>query len=337
MGDVSIIIPTFRRPDLLRAALESCLGQVGVDPAEVEIVVVDNCAQGSARQAVAALAATSPAELVYVHEPRSGISHARNAGLAAARGAFVAFIDDDEVASAEWLSHLLGTRREHDADVVLAPVLPEIRADRDPAALGFYRDFFTYSADVPTGTELGSGVLTPFWSRGERAYPRLASGNALLRKACLADTRFDPRLGRTGGEDTLFFNQLLADGARIVWCAEAIAREAVPEDRLRLGYVLPRAFRGGQITSRTPLMLRRPRPMMTALAMAIGAVQLPVHLVAGAAGALVRAPRRYHHYAAAATALGKLLWMPPFRRKVYGEASGTPALGAASPSGGSAQ
>jgi hypothetical protein len=54
---------------------------------------------------------------------------------------------------------------------------------------------------------------------------------------------FDPRLGLTGGEDTLFIRQLLRGGRKIVWCAEAVIWETIPSEKLEARYLLRRAFR----------------------------------------------------------------------------------------------
>ena len=83
--EVSVLIPTFRRPELLRAAIGSVLAQQQL-AVDVEIVVIDNDPAGSARGAVADLASAGAMELRYVCEPRPGISHARNTGVAASRG-----------------------------------------------------------------------------------------------------------------------------------------------------------------------------------------------------------------------------------------------------------
>jgi succinoglycan biosynthesis protein ExoM len=323
MVEVSIVIPTFRRPVLLDRALKSCIRQEDFAPEHYEIVVVDNCPDGSAGDCARAAAGSSPVAILYAHEPRPGISWARNAGLRKSSGRFVAFIDDDEVACADWLRRLLDAQAEHHADVVLGPVLPDLKVEPGDPRQAFFRDYFTYAVNRPTGTEIGSGALTPFWSRGTKAYPRLASGNSLIRREAIGDVMFDPALGLTGGEDTVFFNRLLADGARIVYCAEAVAKEEVPEERLCMDYVLQRAFRGGQITSRAPLLLRRRRPLMTVLSMVLGAAQLAIHLPAALATAALRAPHRFHHSVGAATALGKLLWMAPFRRTAYGATAAT--------------
>src|SRR3546814_20010318 len=107
MVTASVVVPTFRRTASLRRTLGSCLRQCGIDPAAFEIVVVDNCPGGSARETVAAAAAGAPVAIRYVHEPRPAVSHARHASLAAATGGLLIFLSVHEPASAPCLSPLL--------------------------------------------------------------------------------------------------------------------------------------------------------------------------------------------------------------------------------------
>jgi glycosyltransferase involved in cell wall biosynthesis len=94
IADVSVVIPTFRRPRQLREAIASALAQRG---AEVEVIVVDDSPEGSAEPV--ALAAGHP-RVVYLRNPSpsGGIPSAvRNLGWPLASGAFVHFLDDDDV------------------------------------------------------------------------------------------------------------------------------------------------------------------------------------------------------------------------------------------------
>ena len=121
---VSIAIATFHRPDGLRRLLE------GIDHQdfghEIEIVVVDNDSQASARAVAQEMAAAMKWPLKYIVEPEQGISHARNRGVAerSANASFVAFIDDDEVPNQDWLSQLVAAQEANDADVVHGRVIP---------------------------------------------------------------------------------------------------------------------------------------------------------------------------------------------------------------------
>jgi glycosyltransferase involved in cell wall biosynthesis len=92
LGRISIIIPTRDRPDWLPRTLASAMGQQNV---EAELVVVDD---GSRRPVEGRLTrdARSRIRVVRNEEPR-GVSAARNAGIAAADGEWLAFLDDDDV------------------------------------------------------------------------------------------------------------------------------------------------------------------------------------------------------------------------------------------------
>jgi glycosyltransferase involved in cell wall biosynthesis len=90
-GCVTVVIPTRNRWPLLRRAIQSVLAQEGVD---VEIVIVDD---GSDEPAPASLRALLRGHGEIVHlEPPSGVSRARNAGLARATSRWTAFLDDDD-------------------------------------------------------------------------------------------------------------------------------------------------------------------------------------------------------------------------------------------------
>jgi succinoglycan biosynthesis protein ExoM len=322
---VTVVIPTFRRPLLLSRCISSCLGQIDIDPSSFEIIVVDNSPERSAEATVVEFLEGTATSIRYVHEPNSGISHSRNAGLNNANGEFVAFIDDDEVASETWLAQMLATQARCNAEVVFGPVLPMIEPSGYASCKSVTRDLLTHSTEHPTGTEVASKLLVPFWARDRRAYTRLASGNVLIWRNAprVNKIRFEPDLGRTGGEDDLYFNQLASNGVRMVWCAEALAWEHVPPERLSLRYGVIRAFSGGQGVSCIPLLLKPRRPALTVLSMAIGLMQVPAYSALVVATALVGSHRRYHYVVRLAGAFGKLFWASPFRRSRYGASSST--------------
>lgn len=326
LPQVTVAIPTFRRPAMLRATLESCFAQEDIAAERVDVLVIDNCPARSAEATVREMATTAPMPLRYLHEPQSGISHARNAALSAAGGRFLAFIDDDETASPRWLAQLLAVQAASGAEAVMAPVLSRAPEDAHADAAYFQR-FYTCTIDAPTGSRIGTRLLSPPWARQGAIYPRLASGNVLIDRASprFAQRRFDARLAETGGEDTLYFSQALADGARIVWCAEALVFEAMPAARLCARSLAARAFRGGQVTSWVPMLVAPRRPLMTLLAMATGFAQFIVTAPRWLVAHLVGSTQRLPLLERSAAALGKIFWMAPFRRRAYGVAVVGPA------------
>jgi O-antigen biosynthesis protein len=105
----SVIIATRDRPARLREAVASILAG---DYENVEVVVVDNTAGAEERATVDAMRQADE-RITYVWEPSPGISRARNAGAARARGTVLAFTDDDVIISGRWLSSLVGALASH--------------------------------------------------------------------------------------------------------------------------------------------------------------------------------------------------------------------------------
>jgi succinoglycan biosynthesis protein ExoM len=120
---VAICICTYQRTDKLRRLLE-ILKQVelGTLPASaVTVIVVDNDPQEANAALCREMAAQLPIALLYLEEPRSGVTHARNSGIQKALelGAdFVALIDDDDIPEADWLLKLLQRQATTNADLV---------------------------------------------------------------------------------------------------------------------------------------------------------------------------------------------------------------------------
>jgi glycosyltransferase involved in cell wall biosynthesis len=117
----TVVICTHRDTDRVARAVKAVLGQ-SVPGNEFELLVVDNApSRPDVRRAVARLREDGvPVDRVRVVAcPIPGLSAARNAGLAEARGAIVAFLDDDAVAEPEWLSRLCAAYDAHPEAAVI--------------------------------------------------------------------------------------------------------------------------------------------------------------------------------------------------------------------------
>lgn len=114
--ELSIVICTRDRPD----ALTRCLGKLTAQQSPPgQIIVVDNSAQRTAEPVVSGFVG-----IEYLHEPRAGLSVARNAGIRASRGALVAFTDDDVEPSPTWTAEIARAFSIGNVEAVTGLVLP---------------------------------------------------------------------------------------------------------------------------------------------------------------------------------------------------------------------
>ncbi|MCV9962770.1 glycosyltransferase [Pararhizobium sp. BT-229] len=229
---VDIGVCTYKRPEL-EQTLRSLAAMAIPEGAEIRIIVADNDETPSAEGRVNALRGSVPHEIVYVHCPSSNISIARNACLDNARGDFLAFIDDDETASEDWIVRLIETAEAAAADVVLGPVKA------------------VYSKDAPRWMRRGDFHSTfPVWV-GDRIITGYTC-NALLRLAApsLTGRRFNLELGRSGGEDTEYFTHMHRMGGKIAYAPAAWVEEPVPAKRAAFSWLAKRKFRFGQTHGR---------------------------------------------------------------------------------------
>ena len=108
----------------------------------LRIVIVDNEGSEQARGLCDRFRCAADIAIRYIHEPRRGISYARNRCLdeVAADCDFIAMIDDDEIPDPDWLEQLLEAQEHSGADVVegrVVPGVPRRRARLDRAGAPF--------------------------------------------------------------------------------------------------------------------------------------------------------------------------------------------------------
>jgi len=227
MTRVSIAIASMGR-DSLAETLKSFTQVKGRERYELKVVIADDSKDGKVARLVGRLDLEGLP--VRVHPVHAGnISLARNALLDAVTGDWLAFVDDDEWVDPNWLVELFSCAETYAADVVVAPVLPQ------------------YPEETPEWMVKANPLYTDWGKQGD-VLTTGRGGNTLVRLAPFRDLglRFDPGLGKTGGEDTDFFGRAAAQGVCIVACDSALAYEHVPADRTQPRYILSRAVRSGQ-------------------------------------------------------------------------------------------
>jgi len=231
---ISVCICTYKRLGLLEKLLRAVAAQRTDGAFTYSCVVVDNDAEGSARELIERLQGELPVAIRYEVEPARNFALVRNHAVGMASGELLAFIDDDEVPQEDWLLRMLETMRESGADAVLGPVRPYF--ENEPPKWVVKSRICERPAH-PTG-------MVMHWRQTR-------TGNVVLRSAMIHEDglQFDPAYG-SGGEDVDFFRRAAGAGNKFVWCEEAPAYELVPESRLTRSYHLKRALLQGRVSLR---------------------------------------------------------------------------------------
>ena len=103
MSLLSVLIPTYRRPDILPRCLQALRASDLPDGLSLDIVAVDDASGDQTQATLAALA--GPDLRVLTHERNRGPAAARNTGIAAARGDFTLIINDDTILAPDAVGH----------------------------------------------------------------------------------------------------------------------------------------------------------------------------------------------------------------------------------------
>jgi len=201
---VSVVVPTYRRPQLLERCLRALVAQ-SFDPARYEIVVADDADDPHTKQQVLSWRQRvhGPTQILYVPVwDRHGPAAARNAGWRLAAGRLIAFTDDDTIPRRDWILRGLAAMREGVAAAagrVYVP-LPEGRPS-------------DYERDA---SRLGSGEFV--------------TANCFVRRDALAAIGgFDERFTAAWREDSdLFFTLLEAHGKVVAAPAAVVVHPVRP-------------------------------------------------------------------------------------------------------------
>jgi glycosyltransferase involved in cell wall biosynthesis len=188
--DFSVVIPTFRRPEQLREAIASAMGQSGVS---IEIFVIDDSPEGSAEQVVRDFA---DARISYVKNPHpSGgrPSVVRNLGWPMAGGSLVHFLDDDDIVADGHYAAVKSAFDTH-ADVGLIFGRVEPFGEGPASQLDHERRYFTEAARKAAigarfGARWGFAGLMLFDTA------LFVCSASVVRRACIAPLGgFDPEI-----------------------------------------------------------------------------------------------------------------------------------------------
>jgi succinoglycan biosynthesis protein ExoM len=229
---VAVYVCTHQRNDALRSMLDA----VGVAAdhaaahARVAVVVIDDNPDGRARGVVEKFEGRFSLGIHYRHSGKQNISIARNLGLEVAAGLaeWVAMTDDDCEPAPQWLSAYVDVQRRTGANALTGPLVmrfpegsPQWLVD-EPFALG--ENDLHEDGEAMAVAQTHNSMISAAWLR---EHPEI---------------RFEPALGRLGGEDMVFYRRNVAAGMRINYARDAVVYEVVGPERSTLRHQLRQQY-----------------------------------------------------------------------------------------------
>jgi GT2 family glycosyltransferase len=204
MPDVTVVIPTFNRPELVARTLDA-IGRLTLTPGGVETIVVDDGSEPAAAAALDEAAAGIPGVRVLRQENR-GPAAARNLGYRSGTAPLVAFLDDDCAPAPDWLLKLVEPLNgSSDTGAVGGRVLPAPPTN--------------WVSRFCAATEYSSGL--------QPVFENAATANACYRREALeALGGFDERFIHPGGDDPDLSERARAAGYRLEFVPDAVVYHA---------------------------------------------------------------------------------------------------------------
>lgn len=206
MVELSVVIPTYNRLDMLEHVLPSLLSQT-LAASRYEVLIGDSNSNDGTAEYLARVSAEHP-NVRHLPGPYTGRAMARNAGIASSQGAIVLFNDADIIASPDLLEQHV---RRHGQAARIAVVGWEVQV----------RSLEDYALKRDRPEQRGS--LHPA-TRERLSWLYFLTGNASVRRSDLeAVGRFDERFTGYGHEDLELGYRLKKSGVRIVYEPKAVS------------------------------------------------------------------------------------------------------------------
>lgn len=207
---VSVIVPVYGVEKFLPACLASLQAQTFHD---YELILVDDGSPDESGKLCDAWAAAHPGVTV-IHQQNQGLSGARNTGIAAAKGCYLAFVDSDDLVRPAFLQTLYDACEQNGADLALCGV-EDVAEDASPLP--------EPALSVPKpGCYPGRSLLAQFYAPGAQSYT--VAWNKLYRRELWQTLRYP--LGKLHEDDAV--------AHRLFYAAHTVCCVAEPLYRYRL-------------------------------------------------------------------------------------------------------
>ncbi len=227
--DATVIVCTYNRAESLRDTLHALRAQKTKPSREWEVIVVDNNSKDHTRKIMEEVQREWPL-LRYEFEQAQGLSHARNHGIAAAKGEVLLFTDDDVLPEPDWIEVTLSGLEKYKADACGGFIAPIWESPPPGWLTERFYGFLAVRTDRTDDYPITLASQAPF-----------GANMAMKRKVFDHVAMFDTNRGRKGsvlasGEDGEMFERILAAGLKAIFLGQSRVHHKVEAFRLTKRY-----------------------------------------------------------------------------------------------------
>lgn len=230
--DISVIICTYNRAGMFRAALESLKCQETDGIFSYEIVIINDGSTDNTKDVVREVSQDSQVLIRYFFENGHGVANARNKGIKKASGDWIAFFDDDQLAEPDWLKELLAAAAKSKSSCIGGAVHLHLPEQKLRTLSPIFRSMLGEKKD---GNELVKC--------SRKNHP--GTGNILIKKKVFDATgQFDGSL-KSRGSDLDFTRRVRMAGIQAWYTPKAVVHHRVPPYRLKADYLIWKSISNG--------------------------------------------------------------------------------------------
>ena len=228
MPAISVIVPVYKVEAFLPACVASILGQTFAD---FELILVDDGSPDGCG-ALCDVYAGQDARVRVIHRQNGGLSAARNSGIAAATGEFLAFVDSDDLVAPDYLERLHAALHTAGADMALCAV-EDVNEDGSPL------EHPEITAPAAAGSFSGKALLAEFFGPNATCYT--VAWNKLYKRSLWEQLRYPEGLIH---EDDAVAHRLFAACKKVACLTEPLYRYRLRQGSICRSGISPGSFDG---------------------------------------------------------------------------------------------
>ena len=236
---LSVLVCTYNRPDLITKLLADMEAAAAVVSNEWELIVIDNADDAGSRKACYSSQLLKK-NLRYFHEPKTGLSSARNRAVKESTGEYLLFLDDDVSFEPEFITQMLKAIGNYNVDIICPKMITQIEPQ--------------WPEWLQTRIKSGVGQF----NLGEKE-KQLNDSTKIPVGACMCIRRmifdlygpFNENLGRNGkklfgGEESLLFKQAFSNSATGIYIPSIVIHHEFVSGKSTKKYWRNQGFYGGR-------------------------------------------------------------------------------------------